>query len=340
MADGTTDNLELVLPEVGASTATWGTKLNSNFIDLDALYNEDASLKVTAGGTGLKTYTAAGALVRSTAATTLAALAIGTARQVLQVNAGATDAQWTSNIDVPGTLDVTGAAVLDSTLTVAGIAAFSAAVRVAATQKIQLDGSTGNTYIQESAANTLLLATGGSARMAIENAQISVGTTFVPSANNTYTLGSAALQWSDFRSVLATFSGAVTCSSTLAVTGAITASSTINGQTVSATAAFTGTASFAGAVTLASTIRLPNDTSLLARNQANSADVAMAKLDTNDRVVLAPGGSVVLIPNITAGSLPAAAAALNGAIVLDTSNNDLIAYINGARYRFEPTGTF
>lgn len=42
-------------------------------------------------------------------------IAYGTARQVLQTNAGATAAEWTSNLDLPGTLDVTGAVTLDST---------------------------------------------------------------------------------------------------------------------------------------------------------------------------------------------------------------------------------
>ena len=39
----------------------------------------------------------------------------GTARQLLQTNAGGAAAEWASNIDVPGTLDVTGAVTLDST---------------------------------------------------------------------------------------------------------------------------------------------------------------------------------------------------------------------------------
>jgi hypothetical protein len=42
-------------------------------------------------------------------------LSNGTARQLLQTNAAGTDVEWASNIDIPGTLDVTGAAVFDST---------------------------------------------------------------------------------------------------------------------------------------------------------------------------------------------------------------------------------
>ena len=44
----------------------------------------------------------------------------GSARQLLQTDAAGTGVEWTSNVDVPGTLDVTGATTLDSTLTVIG----------------------------------------------------------------------------------------------------------------------------------------------------------------------------------------------------------------------------
>jgi hypothetical protein len=44
----------------------------------------------------------------------------GAARQLLQTDAAGTGVEWTSNVDVPGTLDVTGAATFDSSATVGG----------------------------------------------------------------------------------------------------------------------------------------------------------------------------------------------------------------------------
>ena len=49
-------------------------------------------------------------------------LADGSARQLLQTDAAGTGVEWTSNVDIPGALDVTGAAVFDSTVNVTGAA--------------------------------------------------------------------------------------------------------------------------------------------------------------------------------------------------------------------------
>ena len=48
----------------------------------------------------------------------VAKLTEGTANQLLHVNALGTAAEWTNNIDIPGTLDVTGVATFDTDVTV------------------------------------------------------------------------------------------------------------------------------------------------------------------------------------------------------------------------------
>jgi hypothetical protein len=58
--------------------------------------------------------------ISATAEIAVSKLADGAARQLLQTDAAGTGVEWTDNVDVPGTLDVTGAATLDSTLVVAG----------------------------------------------------------------------------------------------------------------------------------------------------------------------------------------------------------------------------
>ena len=87
---------------------------------------------VTTGDTGTVTSTMianatiADADISATAEIAVSKLANGSARQLLQTDAAGSGVEFTSNVDIPGTLDVTGAVTLDSTLQVDGVATFNA----------------------------------------------------------------------------------------------------------------------------------------------------------------------------------------------------------------------
>jgi hypothetical protein len=98
----------------------------------------------------------------------VAKLADGAARQLLQTDAAGTGVEWTSNVDVPGTLDVTGATTLDSTLTVP--------LGSAASPTLRFSGDA-NSGLYSPGADQVAVATNGTGRLFVDSAgKVGIGT--------------------------------------------------------------------------------------------------------------------------------------------------------------------
>jgi prefoldin subunit 5 len=143
----------IVNAEIDASAAIAHTKLasitagqvllgNASNVPTATALTGDVTVNssgVTAIGSGV----IVDADVSASAEIAVSKLADGAARQLLQTDAAGTGVEWTDNVDLPGTLDVTGAAVLDSTLTVAGAATFNGNVTMGDADNIILNTTTG-----------------------------------------------------------------------------------------------------------------------------------------------------------------------------------------------------
>jgi hypothetical protein len=111
-ANWTTANPTLLAGEIGIESDTKKWKLG------------DGSTAWTSlgyiPGLSISAYPLVNADIASNAEIAVSKLADGAARQLLQTDAAGTGVEWASNIDIPGTLDVTGATTFDNNVIIQG----------------------------------------------------------------------------------------------------------------------------------------------------------------------------------------------------------------------------
>ena len=111
-ANWTAANPTLLAGEIGIESDTKKWKLGTGA----AAWNSLGYIP----GLSISAYPLVNADIASNAEIAVSKLADGTPRQLLQTDAAGTGVEWASNIDIPGTLDVTGATTFDNNVIIQG----------------------------------------------------------------------------------------------------------------------------------------------------------------------------------------------------------------------------
>jgi hypothetical protein len=112
-------------------------------ISLSKLATGALPTAITVASANMVDGTIVNADINASAEIAVSKLADGSARQLLQTDAAGTGVEWTSNVDVPGTLDVTGAATFDGAVTVAGATALNGSLTMGDADDVAVGTTTG-----------------------------------------------------------------------------------------------------------------------------------------------------------------------------------------------------